>query len=112
MREPSSNTVRLTLPEGVAGLRLDRALAEVAPPGLSRSRLTQLIRDGAVMRDGRAVTDPRAKVKPGETYLVSPPPPEPAAPEAEAIPLAIVYEDAHLIVVAKPAGICTRMRSG
>jgi 23S rRNA pseudouridine1911/1915/1917 synthase len=44
-------------------------------------------------------------VKAGETFQVRVPPPEPAAPEAQAIPLAVVYEDAHLIVIDKPKGL-------
>ena len=48
---------------------------------------------------------PGLKLEGGETFAVVLPPPEPAAPQAEAIPLTIVYEDEHLIVVDKPAGM-------
>ncbi|MEM7523174.1 MAG: RluA family pseudouridine synthase [Pseudomonadota bacterium] len=92
--------------------RLDRALAAIAPEGVSRSRLTALIRDGAVFRDGRAVTDPKAKVKAGETYVLTVPAAEDAAPAAEAIPLSIIHEDAHLIVVDKPVGMVVHPAPG
>jgi 23S rRNA pseudouridine1911/1915/1917 synthase len=94
----------LTAAEAEAGARLDRFLA-LRLPDLSRSRLQALIRAGAVTRDGEAAGDLGRRVKAGETYLVRVPPPAAAEPEPQAIPLAIVYEDAHLIVIDKPAGL-------
>jgi 23S rRNA pseudouridine1911/1915/1917 synthase len=87
-----------------AGERLDRFLAHRLPH-LSRSRLQALIRAGRVARDGAAVGDLGHRTKAGETYSVEVPEPEPAAPQAEAMPLAIVHEDADLIVIDKPAGL-------
>jgi 23S rRNA pseudouridine1911/1915/1917 synthase len=87
-----------------AGERLDRFLAHRLPH-LSRSRLQALIRAGRVTRDGAAVGDLGHRTKAGETYSVEVPEPEPAAPQAEAMPLAIVHEDANLIVIDKPAGL-------
>jgi 23S rRNA pseudouridine1911/1915/1917 synthase len=87
-----------------AGERLDRFLADRLPH-LSRSRLQALIRAGRVARDGAAVGDLGHRTKAGETYSVEVPEPEPAAPQAEAMPLAIVHEDADLIVIDKPAGL-------
>ena len=81
-------------------------------PTLSRSRLQALIRAGEVRRDGAAVADLRHRVKAGETYTVDVPAPEPAAPQAQAIPLAVVYEDAHLIVIDKPAGLAVHPGPG
>ena len=96
-----------------AGDRLDKALAALAPPGLSRSRLRALIEGGAVSREGvEAVRDPRAKVKAGETFVLVPPPPEPARPAPEPIPLSVAFEDAHLIVVDKPAGVTVHPAPG
>jgi 23S rRNA pseudouridine1911/1915/1917 synthase len=86
-----------------AGERLDRFLAQRLPD-LSRSRLQALIGTGAVTRSGLIVHDPGLRVKAGERYAVDVPPPEPAAPEPQAMPLAIVYEDADLVVLDKPAG--------
>ena len=97
------------------GARLDRALAEAARdlPGLSRSRLAQLIAGGAVTGpDGATVAEARHKVKAGETYRVALPEPAPAAPEAEAIPLAIRHEDADLLVIDKPAGMVVHPAPG
>src|SRR5262245_12790190 len=87
-----------------AGERLDRFLARHLP-GFRRSRLQALIRPGSVTRNGDVERDLGRRVKAGDTYVVRVPPPEPAEPEAQAIPLAIVHEDAHLIVIDKPKGL-------
>lgn len=101
----------LRLAASLAG-RLDKALAEAAPT-LSRSRLRALIEQGAVTRDGGLlVTDPGLKVKPGDAFVVAIPLPVPAVPEPEAIPLAVVFEDAHLIVIDKPAGMVVHPAPG
>lgn len=110
--EDGDGPILLIAPPESGGLRLDRALADVAPEGVSRSRLVSLIRAGALALDGELVMDPRAKVKPGASYLLTPPPPEAPEPEAEAIPLSIVYEDAHLVVVDKPAGMVVHPAPG
>jgi 23S rRNA pseudouridine1911/1915/1917 synthase len=108
-----AGTVRLTIPEARAGDRLDKALAAIAPPGLSRSRLRALIEDGAVRGpDGLPVRDPRAGVKAGEVWEVAPPVPAPATPEAQAIPLEVVFEDAYLIVVNKAPGMVVHPAPG
>ena len=86
-----------------AGGRLDRFLAERLPD-LSRARLQALIRGGHVLRDGAAIEEQGHRVRVGECYQLSLPAAEPAAPEAQALPLAICYEDEQLIVVDKPKG--------
>jgi 23S rRNA pseudouridine1911/1915/1917 synthase len=103
--------LHVVLPEGG---RLDKALAAAVPPdaGLSRSRLRGLIEAGAVAGPGGTVTDPGARVKSGEAWRVDLPAPVPAAPLAQAIPLAIVHEDADLIVVDKPAGMVVHPAPG
>lgn len=84
-----------------------------APQGLSRSRLTELIRAGAVTREsGATLSDPKTAVKAGETFLVVPPPPAEAEPAAEAMPLDIAYEDDWLIVVNKPSGMVVHPAPG
>lgn len=94
-----------------APARLDKALADAAP--FSRSRLRALIEAGAVRReDGSLVTDPALKVKPGEAFVVIPPPLAPALPAPEPIALDIVHEDADLIVVDKPAGMVVHPAPG
>jgi 23S rRNA pseudouridine1911/1915/1917 synthase len=94
----------LTVGTQEAGERLDRFLARRMPQ-LSRSRLQALIRAGRVARDGKAVAALGHRTKAGETYAVHVPEPEPAVPQAQPMPLAIVHEDADLIVIDKPAGL-------
>ncbi len=106
----------MTLPPEAKGSRLDKALTEAAAtPGLSRSRIRALIEGGAVTRlsrPGGTVTDASGKVKGGEVLRIAVPPPLPAAPEPEDIPLDVVFEDAHLIVVEKPAGMVVHPAPG
>ncbi len=94
-----------------AGVRLDRWLVAQLPE-LSRSRLQDLIKTGHVSRAGRTIGDPGGRVKPGDVYVVNLPPPEPAIPGPEAIALAIAYEDEHLIVIDKPAGLVVHPAAG
>ncbi|MEM8755849.1 MAG: S4 domain-containing protein, partial [Pseudomonadota bacterium] len=109
-RDPDRASILLIAP--LDGDRLDRALASVAPAGLSRSRLTALIREGAVTRDGEAVTDPKSKVKAGQAYAVAVPAAAPPDPQPEDVPLSVLYEDEHLIVVDKPAGMVVHPAPG
>lgn len=94
-----------------AGLRLDRFLAG-AIGAVSRSRVKALIEGGHVTRDGAPVDNPSEAVRPGARYLVAPPPAAPAVPEAQAIPLTILFEDRHLIVLDKPAGLVVHPAPG
>ena len=105
----AGEVIEVELGEGVTG-RLDRALADAAPQ-LSRARLQALMAEGAVSRGGGALTDASAKAAPGR-YRIAVPPPAPAIPQAEAIPLTVLYEDAHLIVVDKPAGMAAHPAPG
>jgi len=92
------------------GVRLDKALAD-AFPGLSRARLQALLAEGAVRRDGQPVAGGSAKAAPG-LYTVTLPPVAPAAPQPEAIPLTVLFEDADLIVIDKPAGMAAHPAPG
>ncbi len=94
-----------------AGQRLDRVLAD-ALPELTRSRLKTLIESGAVRLGDRAATGPAGKVRDGEVYHVAVPPAAPAAPAAQDIPLRVVYEDEHLIVIDKPPGLVVHPAAG
>jgi len=94
-----------------AGSRLDRFLASKFSE-LSRTRLQRLIRDGRVRVGGRTIGDPEYRVKPAERILLAVPPAAPARPAAEAIPLDVVYEDAELIVIDKPAGLVVHPAAG
>ena len=90
--------------------RLDRALAD-ALPDLSRARIQALLAEGRVSRDGQAVRDAARRPEPGR-YTLDLPSPAPAVPRPEAIPLSVLYEDAHLIVVDKPAGMAAHPAPG
>ncbi|WP_420470820.1 RluA family pseudouridine synthase [Brevundimonas sp. FT23042] len=92
------------------GGRLDKTLSE-AFPALSRARLQTLLAEGAVSLEGERVTSGSAKAKPG-LYAVTLPPVAPATPQAEAIPLTVLYEDADLIVIDKPAGMAAHPAPG
>ncbi|WP_425982292.1 RluA family pseudouridine synthase [Brevundimonas sp. TWP1-2-1b1] len=93
-----------------SGVRLDKALAE-AFPTLSRARLQALLAEGAVTRDGAVLTGGSAKAQPG-LYVVALPPVAPATPQPQAIPLTVLYEDADLIVIDKPAGMAAHPAPG
>ncbi|MCL7464346.1 RluA family pseudouridine synthase [Phaeovulum sp. NW3] len=94
--------------------RLDKALAAEVPEqaALSRSRLARLITEGAVTRDGVAVTDQKAKVSPGEVYEIALEPARPVETEAQDIPLTVLWEDEDLIVIDKPAGMVVHPAPG
>ncbi|MGH6814292.1 MAG: pseudouridine synthase, partial [Hyphomicrobiaceae bacterium] len=96
-----------------AGIRLDRFLAAKAT-GVSRSLALWLIRAGHVETAAGTITDPAVRVKPGERFEadLSMLPSDPAAPVAQAMELAIVYEDNHLIVIDKPAGLVVHPAPG
>jgi 23S rRNA pseudouridine1911/1915/1917 synthase len=104
-------TIDVRLEPAYAGWRLDRALA-AAVPTLSRERLKALIRGGAVDAQGSAVRDPALKVKGGEAFRIAVPEPAPAHNEPQDIPLTILFEDEHLLVVDKPAGLVVHPAAG
>ncbi|MCL6678521.1 RluA family pseudouridine synthase [Sphingomonas sp. RG327] len=104
-------TIEVKLEPAHSGWRLDRALA-AAVPTLSRERLKALIRTGAVEAAGTAVRDPATKVKGSEHFRLHVPEPEPAHNEPQDIPLPIVFEDPHLLVVDKPAGLVVHPAAG
>jgi 23S rRNA pseudouridine1911/1915/1917 synthase len=103
--------VEIALDASHAGWRLDRALAATVP-SLSRERLKVLTKAGKLTRDGKAVRDPATKVKGDERFTLAIPAPEPAHNEPQEIPLPIVYEDEHLLVVDKPAGLVVHPAAG
>lgn len=91
--------------------RIDRLLVKRLP-ALSRSRLQSLIVDGQLTIDGKTIDNPAFRVKPGQNLVLEVPPAAPAEPEAQEIPLNIVFEDPHLIVVDKPAGMVVHPAPG
>ena len=104
-------TIDVRLEPAHAGWRLDRALA-AAVPALSRERLKALIRSGAVEAAGKAVRDPAARVRGEEALRVAVPEPTAARNEPQDIPLTVVFEDEHLLVVDKPAGLVVHPAAG
>jgi 23S rRNA pseudouridine1911/1915/1917 synthase len=100
--------LRLVVPEGRGG-RADRFAADLS--GLSRSRVQRLMAAGRVTADGQPVRA-NSIVAPGAVLVIDVPPPEPAGIEPEAIPLDVVYEDADVLVVAKPAGLVVHPSPG
>src|SRR4051794_209665 len=96
--------------EGDEGQRLDRVLA-ARLPDLSRSYLQSLIDDGYVTVAERT-RKASYRLRVGEPVVVLVPPPAPIDPVPEAIPLAIVYEDADVLVIDKPAGMVVHPAPG
>ncbi len=108
--DDSGELLTADLPESLAGQRLDKVLAPLFPD-LSRARLQALIGEGRLSLDGQPVTDAARKARAG-TYVLRVPPPAPAEPEPQALPLSILYEDEHLIVVDKAAGMAVHPAPG
>jgi 23S rRNA pseudouridine1911/1915/1917 synthase len=105
------STIIARIAEDAQGWRLDRALA-AAVPTLSRERLKALISSGSVAGPAGIVRDPAVKAVPGGSYEVTIPEPRPAHNEAQDIALEIVFEDDHLLVVDKPAGMVVHPAAG
>ena len=92
-----------------AGERLDRALAQMWPD-ISRSRLKALMEDGSVT--GPRPPTPSATANKGDEWQLVVPPPAPATPEPQNIPLSVLYEDDALLVIDKPAGMVVHPAPG
>ncbi|MEW5011823.1 MAG: pseudouridine synthase, partial [Cycloclasticus sp.] len=102
--------IELTIPEEMAGLRLDQALAELCPE-YSRSRLKSWINSANIKVDD-TVFRPRDKVNGGETVWINPIADVSLEVKAEPIALDIVYEDEAMLVVNKPAGLVVHPAAG
>lgn len=114
MAESNEEVFELTLSEAPAP-RLDKALAEVAPEGvgLSRSRLVKLIDAGAVTSAAGGAVTVKRQGKAGEVFSVRlGKPVDYERAEPEDIPLEIVFQDEHLLVVNKPAGMVVHPAPG
>ena len=110
MAEALEKRTFLVEPEA-AGDRLDAFLARHAE-GFSRSRLKALIKDGKVSLRGEVLDDPNARLAAGSNIVLEVPPAAPAKPQAEDIPLKILYEDADIVVIDKPAGLVVHPGAG
>lgn len=99
--------------EGViaeSGQRLDKALAEAS--GLSRERVKALLGEGRITLGGMAAAQASAKPAAGTHFAIAVPEAVPAEAQAQDIPLVIAFEDEHLIVVDKPAGLVVHPAAG
>ena len=105
----SGERILLTVPGEQAGLRLDRFVA--AAGGWSRSQVARWVADGHVLRNGRAAK-PSALLAVGDTVVVTPPEAVASEVVAQEIPLDVLYEDEHLIVVNKPPGLVVHPAAG
>ena len=92
------------------GLRLDKALAEAS--GLSRERVKALLGEGRIALGGKPVRQASLKPASGTAFAIRVPEAVPAEAAAQDIPLCVVFEDAHLIVVDKPAGLVVHPAAG
>ena len=115
--EPGERSFSVLADAAAGGQRADRFLADAIPaiyPGttLSRSRVKALIVEGRVRRDDAPLGEPAEPVRPGARYTLTLPPPEPARPEPQAIAFTILFEDADLIVLDKPAGLVVHPAPG
>ena len=105
----------IIVPEDAQGERLDRFLASVsvaANEALSRSRIQALIAAGDVHIDGQIAGDSKTKVRQGQTVAIEIPEPVDSTPAGEAIALDVVFEDDHLVVINKPAGLIVHPAAG
>lgn len=107
---PGVSIIETTISDAQAGMRLDRALAELVPD-LSRERIKSLIVEGQVSAGGRSL-NPSLKVAAGQAYSITLPAPVALDAVAQDIPLSVVHEDEHLIVVDKPAGLVVHPAAG
>ena len=113
MSDPKSIDIRDARPvaPAEAGMRLDRFLAD-ALPGISRSRIKALLRDGKIFENGETISDASRRVKPGQIFRLEIPEPEPATPKPQPMRLEIVHEDMDLLVIDKPAGLAVHPGPG
>lgn len=107
--ETETNTNLITGTIAASG-RLDKSLAEAS--GLSRERIKALMAQGAIVVGKTVATNPSAKMQPGANFTIAVPAPVEAAAQPQDIPLDITFEDEHLIVINKPAGMVVHPAAG
>jgi 23S rRNA pseudouridine1911/1915/1917 synthase len=106
----SEQLIVLIVPGEAAGLRLDRFLA-ASGHGWSRSQVTRWIAEGHVTRNGRP-SKPAQFLQPGDVIDVVPPAPTPSELVPQKMPLDVLFEDEHLIVINKPPGLVIHPAAG
>ena len=109
--DADQSAVPLSVADDEKKWRLDKFLARRLPH-LSRSRLQALIGAGQVVVDGAVVDNANHRLKPAQVICLTLPPAQEAAPVAQKIPLDLVFEDAHLLVVNKPPGLVVHPAPG
>lgn len=98
--------------DNALGMRFDVFVAEKMPPHISRTRVKQLIKGGNITLDGASCTSANQRLKGGERIELIIPEPEDPTPLPEDIPLEILFEDDHLIVINKPSGMVVHPAAG
>ncbi len=110
-----STSIEISVGDDQSGSRLDKVLS-LHLPDMSRSRIQTLIKEGYVVqvasKTERTIKAPSNAVKHGELYRLNVPAPLDAVPQPEDIDLPIVFEDEHLVVVNKPAGMVVHPAPG
>jgi len=101
----------LTVDPEDAGKRIDAVLASHLET-LSRNRIQSLIKAGDVSIGGAKIGEPKYRVNEGDEITLHLPEPEDPEPKGEDIPLSVVFEDAHVIVIDKPAGLVVHPGAG
>ncbi|MGQ9834384.1 MAG: RluA family pseudouridine synthase [Thermoanaerobaculaceae bacterium] len=102
--------VECIVPPEQAGLRLDRFLANMGH-GWSRSQVARWAQEGFVLRNGKPCK-PAHLLKAGDVITVTPPPVQPTTVVAQELPLHVLYEDDHLLVINKPPGMVVHPAAG
>ena len=110
MPDPESQLSFVIGPEA-QGQRLDQAVCALMGPEFSRAQVRRLIDEGHLLLEGRPAR-PATRVKPGQAVAVNLPEPEPLEITPQAMDLAVLYEDAHIIVVNKPPGLVVHPAAG
>ncbi|VAX09347.1 Ribosomal large subunit pseudouridine synthase D [hydrothermal vent metagenome] len=105
-----SISLKTTIPEALLGKRLDQALADLFPD-YSRSRLQKWLKEGQITLNGEHARA-REKVYGGEEIIIQAQLEEEGDWEAEAIPLDIIFEDEHILVINKPSGLVVHPAAG
>lgn len=104
-------TLEISVPDSAAGERLDRAATSLSSGRLTRSQVKRLIEEGELLVDGRQAR-PSEKVRTGQSITIFIPPPPVSDIVPQDIPLDIVFEDDHLIVLDKPSGLVVHPAAG